>query len=147
MTAEEIWNLFTRTRSIDIEPDVWAFGDSPDELAELVLSGTKTATCSACPLYELSDEPLPEADCYSVILNGKGEAVCVIRTERVYILPFREVGADFAKKEGEGDQSLKYWQKVHENFFRRELEKSGLVFDEEMAVVCEEFEVVYRPGD
>lgn len=123
--------------------DAWAFGDDPDGLARLVLTGVKTATASAHPLYAKENEPLPEAGEYSVILNGRKEAVCVIRTDRVTVIPYREVDAEQARREGEGDRSLLYWQQVHERFFREEMAASGLIFTEDMPVVCEEFHVVW----
>ncbi|MCT4606010.1 MAG: ASCH domain-containing protein [Marinisporobacter sp.] len=33
---------------------------------------------------------------------------------------------EFAKTEGEGDKSLKYWRKVHIDFFTREVNYSPL---------------------
>ena len=125
------------------EYDAWAFGGDPDGLAALVLAGVKTATASAYPLYELEGEPLPEAGAYSVILDGRDEAVCVILTDRVTVVPYRDVGAEHARREGEGDRSLAYWRQVHEAFFREEMAASGLVFTEDMPVVCEEFHVVW----
>ena len=139
MTAKEMW----KASGIDAEFDAWAFGDDPDTLAELVRTGVKTATASAYPLYELEGEPLPEAGEYSVILNTRDEAVCIIRTAKVHVTPYCEVAAEQAYKEGEGDRSLSYWRQVHETFFRKEMEAAGMTFTEDMGVVCEEFEVVY----
>ena len=139
MTAQEMW----KASGIEAEYEAWAFGDDPDTLAELVRTGVKTATASAYPFYELEGEELPKAGEYSVILDTKDEAVCIIRTTKVYVTPYRDVTAEQAWKEGEGDRSLDYWRKVHEAFFRKELEAVGLAFAEDMGVVCEEFEVVY----
>ena len=139
MTAQEMWNA----SGIEAEYEAWAFGDDPDTLAELVRTGVKTATASAYPFYELEGEELPKAGEYSVILNTKNEAVCIICTTKVYVTPYREVTAEQAWKEGEGDRSLDYWRRVHEAFFRKELEAVGLIFTEDMGVVCEEFEVIY----
>lgn len=146
MTAEELWEEFVRERrpeSADYE--AWAFGDDPDRLAELVLTGRKTATASVYPLYELERKPLPEAGEYSVILDSRDRAVCVIRTVRVSVAPFRDVSPEQAYREGEGDRSLAYWREVHERFFRWELAEAGLTFSPDMPVVCEEFEVVFVP--
>jgi len=146
MTAQEMWEVFVKEKNIeDAEYDAWAFGDDTDGLAELVRQGIKTGTSSAYPLYELDGEPLPEASGYSVILNLKEEAVCIIENTKVYIVPFCEVSSDHAFKEGEGDRSLTYWRKVHEAFFTACMEEAGLTFDESMKVVCEEFWVVYKP--
>ena len=109
----------------------------------MVLSGRKTATASAYPLYAPEDEPIPTAGEYSVILNSADEAVCIIRNTRVTIVPYREITAEHAFREGEGDRSLSYWRQVHEAFFTKDLAAFGLIFDENMPVVCEEFEVVF----
>ena len=143
MNAAEMWERFCEKSGIKADYDDWAFGGAPDALAELVLNGNKTATASAYPLYEQEQEPLPKAGDYSVILNTKGEAVCIIRTTKVYVVPFREVSADHAFREGEDDRSLESWRKVHRDFFTREMNDEGLSFDEDMPVVCEEFMRVY----
>ncbi len=148
MTAQTLWDLYrTQNPSAPEELDAWAFGDDPDTLADLVLRGIKTATCSLRCLYDWEDEPLPETDTYSVILNSRDEAVCVIRTTRVYVTPFSEVTPEHAFREGEGDRSYAYWRAVHETFFANELRPTNLPFDESMEVVCEEFEVVFTPQD
>lgn len=144
MTYEEMWNACRAVNPAageDYEP--WAFGGGPDLLAELARSGVKTATSSAGTLYELEGKPLPEVGEFSVVLDGRDQAVCVIRTTKVYTVPFDHVTAEHAYKEGEGDRSLAYWRQVHEEFFRAELAEAGLEFSASMPVVCEEFEVVY----
>lgn len=139
VTAESMW----RASGLEGEYDAWSFGGDPDGLAALVLSGKKTATSSAYPCYEAEGEPVPEEGEYSVILDSRDGAVCVIKTVKVYITPFSEVTEEHARKEGEGDLSLGYWRKVHRDFFTGELTETGLAFTEDMPVVCEEFEVVY----
>ena len=143
MNAAEMWERFCEKSGIKADCDDWAFGGAPDALAELVLNGIKTATASAYPLYEQEQEPLSKAGDYSVILNTKGEAVCIIRTTKVYVVPFREVSADHAFREGEDDRRLESWREVHRDFFTREMNAGGLTFDEDMPVVCEEFMRVY----
>ena len=145
MTAQEMWAAYValHPQAAAMEYEAWAYGDSPDELAALTLLRRKTATASAHALYALDNSPLPEIGDHSVILNTKDEAVCIIRNVRVKIVPYCEVDDRHAFLEGEGDRSLAYWRQVHEAFFRREYEAAGLPFTEEIAVVCEEFEVVY----
>lgn len=148
MTGEALWKAFAAEIGLSgCEYEAWAFGAEADLLAQLVVIGEKTATASAFPLYELENEPLPAVGEYSVILDARDNAVCVIRTERVYIVPFSAVTAEHAYREGEGDKSLEYWREVHERFFTDCMNAAGLRFTPEMKVVCEEFAVVYRPQD
>lgn len=145
MKGKELWDLFTKENNIDENNyEAWAFGVEADVLANLVVTGEKTATASAYPLYEVEDEPLPAAGEYSVILDSKDNAVCVIQTTKVYVIPFNEVTEEQAFKEGEGDKSLEYWREVHKKFFTECMEEAGLKFSSDMKVVCEEFVVVYK---
>ncbi len=142
MTAQEMWNCYHLCEKVSADWTAWSFANS-DELAELTLKGIKTATSSAYALYEREGEPLPREGEYSVILNSREEAVCIIRTEKVTIFPFDEVSEAHAWKEGEGDRSLDYWRKVHETFFTQELSQVGENFDWKTGVVCEEFVRVF----
>lgn len=145
MTEKELWKAFIAENNLaDCQYEAWAFGADADLLAHLVEIGEKTATASAYPLYEMENEPLPTVGEYSVILDSEDNAVCVIQTTKVIVVPFREITADHAYKEGEGDKSLDYWRKIHENFFTECLGKAGLKFTSNMKVVCEEFVVVYK---
>ena len=144
MKAEEMWEKFKLENKINKDSyETWAFGGAPDELADLVVTRIKTATASAYPLYEQENETLPKVNDFSVILNSKDEALCIIRTTKVHVETFNNVSKEHAFKEGEGDRSLEYWREVHKKFFRECLEEYGLEFSENMKVVCEEFEVVY----
>lgn len=51
-----------------------------------------------------------------IVLNGAGEAVCVIRTLSLRLIRFNEMSAELAALEGEGDLSLAYWQQAHQAF-------------------------------
>jgi len=144
MTVQELWEKFVSKNDLkDATYEAWAFGDDPDELARLVDAGIKTGTSSAYALYALAGEEVPKHGDYSVILNGSGEAVCIVRNRAVTLLPYREVTARHACMEGEGDRSLAYWRSVHERFFRKELAAIGQKFSEDMLVVFEEFEKLY----
>ena len=145
MTDKEMWELFCKTQNIEEENyEAWAFGGAPDKLVDLVLKGIKTGTASAFALYELENEVLPQVGSYSVILDSSNRAKCIIQTTKVYVVSFNEVSESHAYKEGEGDRSLAYWRKVHQEFFSECLNEVRLVFDENMKVVCEEFDLVYK---
>ncbi len=117
----------------------WPFGDTPemaDELAELVINGIKTAACCSLSSFKCEDES-PTIGGYSIILDSKGEPVCVVRVISMRIIRYCDVDQDLARKEGEGDLSLRYWMQGHKDFFQREGS-----FDEAMELVAEEFELV-----
>lgn len=140
MTAEELW----KKSDLRGAYEAWPFGEAPDKLADLVMRGIKTATCSAYDRYQRDHEPLPRPGDYSIILNSRGEAVCIIQTRKVYVTEFSRVSEEHALKEGEGDRSLAYWRTVHANFLANELSSMHQSFDDHTKVVCEEFEVVYK---
>ena len=139
MTADELW----KKAGLSGTYEAWSFSEAPDKLADLVLQKIKTATCSAYDLYQINHEPLPKAGDYSIILNSKEEAVCIIQTTKVYVTEFKDVSDEQAYKEGEGDRTLAYWRKVHESFLINELASVNKTFSQNTKVLCEEFEVVY----
>jgi uncharacterized protein YhfF len=113
----------------------FAFGDSPalaDELFELVMSGTKTATCST------EDEPnISKPGERWIVLDGRGNPRCVIESVEVTFRRYGEVDASFARDEGEGDRSLAYWREAHHRYSGR-LGK----FSDDMMLMCERFRLV-----
>lgn len=128
--------------------DVFCFGDSPemaDELAALVLAGTKRATAGLLADHEDEGTAVPAAGDHCVVHLGDGRPCAVIRSTEVRVGPLSSVDAAFAWDEGEGDRSLAYWQAAHERFFRRRCAALGLAFDDSVEVVFERFELVW-PG-
>ena len=147
MTATEMWKMYCEASGtpVDEPHSAWAFGGAPDELARLVMAGIKTATASAFDLYALDgDEPMPKEGDLSVILDGREDAKCVIKTTKITIVPYCDVTAEHAFREGERDRTLASWRAIHEEFFAGEFAEYGLNFDETRKIVCEEFEVVYQ---
>ena len=106
----------------------------------LVLKGLKKATASALVAYQDAGEALPEPGKLFIVTDWAEKAKALIRTHTVTVCRFGDVPASFAKLEGEGDGTLAWWRNAHRTFWRRTL--SGHVVDDNMYVVCEEFEVV-----
>ena len=150
--VEDLWRAYLMTQPDDSPArdegyEAWSFGDGPqmaDRLGSLVRGGRKTATCSALWELEAEGEPAAQPGEKSVILNGKGEPLCIIETTEVEVRRFDEVDGRFARDEGEGDGSLEYWQVAHRRFFSRTLPEIGHRFSEDMPLVCERFRVIYR---
>lgn len=147
MTGKEMWREYKKINIKAEKYDTWTFGgnspDAPNFLANLVLKGVKTATSSAYDSYIVENSPIPKKGDYSVILDKEDNAVCIIKTSEVYIIPFYQVTEEHAFKEGEFDRSLLTWKKCHQKFFTTELKSINKQFSEDMIVVCEEFKVVY----
>ncbi|MEL7647474.1 MAG: ASCH domain-containing protein [Sedimentibacter sp.] len=146
-----MWSEYTASLAtgadMDLTYSAWHFCDNEkdaDELAELVLNGTKKATASLYASYEFENEQPPKTGNHSVITDWKGNARCIIKTTDVQIVPFKDVTEEFASVEGEGDKSLKYWRNCHWDYFSREMKEIGKGADEDMLVVCEKFEVVHK---
>jgi uncharacterized protein YhfF len=126
---------------------VEGWGDGPemaDELGALIAAGTKTATCSALWEWEAEGESPPEPGTITIVVDGRGMPLCIVETVEVTVRKYKEVDADFAREEGEGDLSLRFWREAHRRFFSRFLPKIGREFSEEMPLVCERFRLVYK---
>lgn len=140
--SEEYWNDYWKNQEKPKSVSAWQFGDDPDTLAQLVVDGIKTATCSGRVFYEIENEPLPTTEDYSIILNSENQPVAIIKTVEVTITPMNEVSEEFAIAEGEGDRTYQYWWDEHEKFFKKELGAIGHEFSEDMLLVCERFELI-----
>jgi uncharacterized protein YhfF len=115
----------------------FSFGDCPamaDQLAALVLAGTKTATCWAAV-----EGMHTSVGKHMVVLSGSGLPLAVIETVELAQRRFNEVDASFAYEEGEGNRSLEYWREAHGRYFTRLGQ-----FAEDMLLYCERFRVVER---
>ena len=123
------------------------WGDSPrlaDELGTLIVTGAKTATCSALWEYEAEGSALPEAGSKTIVLDGQDDPLCIVETTEVVVRPYDEVDAKFAYEEGEGDRSLEYWRDAHWRFFSCTLPTISKEPSVDMPLVCERFRVIYE---
>jgi len=143
--AQTYWNSFWDGKEPPTHVVAEQFGygaDVIDELAQLIIAGKKTATCSNHILYEIENEPLPMVGKHTIILNSKDEPVAIIKTTEVQIIKMNEVPEELALAEGEGDLTYKYWYDGHKKYFTSEMEEIGLAFAEDMLLVFERFALV-----
>ncbi len=151
MTPDQraFWDRFCAETGHAGEPfDVDQFGDSEalaDELLQLVLIGQKRATCALARWYQQPGARFPEPGDLSLILDGRGQPACVIRTTKVEVKPVREADAEFAWIEGEGDRSFEYWWDGHIAYWHREAEREGFAFSEDLPACFEQFELAWVP--
>lgn len=101
--------------------------------------GPKRATTGLASEYEDEGESLPAEGDYSVVLDGKGDPLCIIHTTHVEMRSFGEVDAEFAWTEGEGDRTLEWWRQAHIWFFDR----LGIELNEQTMMVLERFDLVW----
>lgn len=148
-SALQFWQDFQKAQpeyAYHSIPQAYYFCDNQkdaDYCTQLVKDGIKTATCGAQLSYQIEGEALPEAGELFIITDWEKNAVSLIRLTEVFLRKFKDVDADFAAKEGEGDRSLAYWRRVHWDFFSRNLKEFGLQPTEDLMLVCETFEKIY----
>ena len=112
-------------------------------LLNMVLEGKKRATCSSLASFAYEGIDKPKVGDLSIVTDWNGKPRCVIETTNVTILPYKDMTYDICKREGE-DDSLESWREGHERFFRAEGEEMGYSFNEDLLVVFEDFQVVYK---
>jgi uncharacterized protein YhfF len=140
---EEFWSEFVAETGIDGPHAAFGFAEGASRdvvtrLARLVSSGTKRATTG----IREPGEPPPDVGDLSIVLDGDGEPVCVIRTTRVETRRFGDVDEAFAFDEGEGDRTLAYWRAAHQRFFH----SVGIPVDDATEVELEWFELLWPTG-
>ena len=126
--------------------DAWGFGDNPelmDELLGYVLQGVKRSSTSLLKESELQGYPVDKVGDYNIILNGRDEPVAVIKTVSVRRVKYRDVDAEHAYWEGEGDRTLETYFLEHDKYYRRVGEALCFEFNKDMLVDLVRFELIY----
>ena len=124
---------------------VGVFGDSAalsEQLLSLIRAGRKRGGTSLLWAHEFERQAIPEVGDIEIVVDHRDEPALVTRVVKVQVLPFNEVGAEFAAREGEGDSSLAYWREAHRAYFDRECSRVGRKASEAMPVVCSSFDVL-----
>ena len=68
----------------------------------------------------------------------------MIKTVSVRRVKYRDVDAEHAYWEGEGDRSLETYFKEHDKYYKRRGEQLGFDFNKDMLVDLNRFEIVYQ---
>ncbi len=142
----DFWAAFVAVTGTGASYTAWGFGDDdkPElmtDLGLLVRDGPKRATTSLASDYGPNAEPMPRVGDHSVILDGDGRPLCIIRTTSVEIRPFGDVDEAFAWDEGEGDRTLADWRRGHEWYFA----SVGQAVADATPVVLERFAKAWPP--
>jgi uncharacterized protein YhfF len=149
--GRRMWLDYRATRP-DLPPEddvvVEAFGDGPalaDELIAVVVDGPKRATAGLVADYAADGERLPRVGSHWVACDGSGKPRAVLRTTELRVGPLSSVDAQFAWDEGEDDRTLESWLDGHRRYFRRQCERIGIEFSDDLEVCFERFTVVWPP--
>jgi uncharacterized protein YhfF len=127
--------------------DAWGFGDNPelvDELLGYIIQGIKRTSTGLVKENELEGWPEPKLGDYDIILDGRDKPVLVIKTVSLRRVKYRDVDADHAYWEGEGDRSLESYFREHDKYYKRRGEALGFEFNKDMLVDLSRFEIVYQ---
>ncbi|WP_036766533.1 ASCH domain-containing protein [Parvularcula oceani] len=151
LTPEALWRAYLASRPQHAAPrgpvpPAWHFCDNEadaDACLDLVLAGKKRATAPSLAELRASGQPVPQVGDLHIVTDFAGRARCLLRTERVEILRFRDVTEAHAAAEGEGDGSLSSWRSVHGAYYRRVLANTADTFSQDLPVVFETFELLY----
>ncbi len=149
-SVKRLWHSFTMVHSEYQSlpmPQSWYFCDNEkdaNECAQLVIQEKKRATCTSLWWFKKHNEPLPETGDINIVTNWKGQAKAIIRTTQTELIPYCEITASHAQLEGEGDQSLDYWRKVHWAYYNREMNPFEERATEDMVLVFESFELLWK---
>ena len=152
-SAQAYWQSYLKTLSPSeqhelaqafVESSVAGNVEIADRLLALYLNGKKTAGSSLVQDFVVSGDPLPKVGDFWIILDSKSNPRCIVKTVRLEINLFKDVGEKIAKAEGEGDLSLWQWRVGHRKFFTPSLERFGISDLDQAEVITHFFEVVYR---
>jgi len=110
-------------------------------LLDLVREKKKRATARMDIDFEQYGIPRRDPGDLWLVTNTAGEPACLIRITDVQAWPFIEVPLSFAQREGEGDNSLEYWRKVHKDYFVLQCEQWGVAWNDNKLICCEGFDL------
>lgn len=148
-SIKTFWNNFLKINSnIEMKgpPVSFYFCDNEkdaNECAELVERGIKQATATSLWWYEKNSEPLPKVGDKYIVTDWKGNPKALIETTKIEPTPYNRITLKFAETEGEGDKSLQYWKRVHQEYYTREMKPYNEKFNENMIIICEYFKTIY----
>lgn len=148
-SIKQMWNNFITLnpsyKNKNIPPNYYFCDNEHDanECAELVVKGIKQATAGSLWSYQQNNDALPKAGEFYIVTDWNKQAKAIVEITKVEQVAYKNITAEFAAIEGEGDKTLKYWKRVHWAFFTREMKPKGATPTEDMIIVCEYFKTLH----
>ncbi len=150
MTPFEFWTEYLKKTGQTAENAVYngelCFEDTSwagQSQLSLVLAGKKTAIFTPFPSFDINRESVPCGGEVYIVEDTAEEPSAVIRVKDVKLIPFNQIDWELARQDGE-NENLEDWQDKEREFFEDEADLCGFDFTEDMLVVCEIFELVYK---
>lgn len=149
LEIKKYWNSFKNSYpeyvSYD-QPVSFYFCDNKedaDECADLVVNRVKRATSPSVWSIKKNKEKFPEIGDIAIVTDWEGNPKAIIKTIKVDIVKFKDISPEYAFLEGEGDKSLVYWRAVHLEYYSNEMRAFGELPDDNMDIICEQFERIW----
>ena len=111
-------------------------------LLDLVREGKKRATARLDMEFEKYGISRRSPGDLWLVTDTNGDPACLIRITDVQAWPFLAVPLSFAQREGEGDNSLEYWRRVHKEYFVLQCEQWAVMWRDDLLVCCEGFDLI-----
>jgi uncharacterized protein YhfF len=119
-----------------------------DGIAELAVKSLKRGTCHQAMQFEKENIPMRQVGDHWIVVKMDGTPICVVKIIGINIVPFNQVGPEFAASEGPEDgliPSHENWSNAHRGYFQEQCERWNVPWREDTPVVCESFITVYSP--
>lgn len=123
--------------------EVWGHPVEYKDLYDLTVSGYKTATSSWYASFLNENEELDYPGSLSIMVDNPENPrfEVLLETKKVVIEKFDSISEETAYCNGEGDRSVSDWKRIFGDFWKKQLPKEGLTFNEKGLVVTEFFHV------
>jgi uncharacterized protein YhfF len=149
--VEDFWRNYLSTLpenerdQIYLEASSWGnSAELADRIARLITSGIKTTTSSLLWSQQKHQWVLEKPGDKSVVLDSKGNPVCIVEIQEVFVRPFDQVDAEFVYNYGEGDRTIDFWHKNMWEYYQEECQELGKNAEKDMPMICQVFKVIYK---
>lgn len=144
----EFWNEYLKnsgTANVKKAKACICFGASEKDAAsacEKICAGAKKAEIYPRNGYRCAMSGMPEAGDLNIVTDWMGNPVALIETTGVRAVKLGDVTDEMCKLEGDC-ASFEEWQEKKMPSIRLEAEELGVIFDDDMDLIIEEFRLVY----
>ncbi|GGW37866.1 ASCH domain-containing protein [Arenibacter certesii] len=146
-SAKHMWGDFLEAHpefASTKDPDTIQFFENEndaDRHSQLALNRTKTATSFSLLGIQHRKESLPKIGSFLIIVDGRGNAQCVVRILSSALKPWFSITEEYSRRDG--FDNLTQWKNTYWDYFSKQLSPFGRTPQESMIVICVSFEKVY----